>query len=310
MKKLAIYFSLPGRLDYPFDSKEYYESYIEIIEELKNKGVKTYIVRANSYQGDGIFLNYFFWDGKKVVAKKGRIKVDLIYNKDNLNTIPVINDCPIINHPDFDNICRDKFKTFELFSDISPKTLLVNSYEEAIKSLTKFKDSKIVLKERFGEEGRGIFIIDKKDIKEKLYRNWTNILMQEFMDSSMGIPGIVDGIHDISVAVVNKKMTNGLLRQPAKGSYLANLKLGGTCILLAIDDVPKEILQMLSNIIDKIFNFYPVIFRADFMNTKNGFKLLELNSRPGLSHKKFEGEDYWKFNGAIVDCIVQYFNNK
>jgi len=234
----------------------------------------------------------------------------LIYNKDNLNTIPKINDCPIINHPDFDEICRDKLKTFELFSSIAIKTLLVNSYQEAINSFAKIKGDKIVLKERFGEEGRGVFVIDKKEIKQDLYDDWTNVLIQEFMDSSMGIPNIVKGMHDISVIVVNKKIISGLLRQPAEGSYLANLKLGGSCISLPLGEIPKEVLEILNKIIDKVSSFYPVIFRADFINTKKGFKLLELNSRPGIAHRKSEGNDYWNFNGAIIDCIIEHLNKE
>lgn len=305
MKKLAIYFSPPGILDYPLNKKEYHEGYIEIIETLKEKGVDTYIVRGDSYKGNGIFSKYSFWDGKKFIGKEKKIKADLIYNKDNLNTIPKITDCPIINHSEFDEICRDKLKTAEFFPKISSKTILVNSYTEALIAIKKIDGKKIVLKERFGDEGRGIFVIDKKNIKKNLYKDWKDILVQEFMDSKVGLKGMAKGMHDISAYIVNDKILNGMLREPKKGSYLANIALGGSSKFVSTKEMPKEMIGILKKINKKISKFYPLIARADFMNTDKGFKLVEINSRPGLEHKNWVGEKYWEFNSAIVDLIAK-----
>ncbi len=307
MNKLAIYFSHPKILSYPLDKKEYFESYVEIIKALKEKGVATYIVRANSYNGKGVFSKYSFWNGKNFIPKNEKIKVNLIYNKDNLNTIPKITDCPIINNLEFDEICRDKLKTAEFFPEFSTKTILANSYNEALKALEKIPGEKIVLKERFGEEGRGIFVINKTKIKKDLYKNWKNILVQEFMDSSIGIKGISKGMHDISANIINDKILNGLLREPKKRSYLANIALGGSSKFISKKQMPEEMKQALKKINKKLSKFYPLIARADFMNTTKGFRLIEINSRPGLAHKDWEGNKYWEFNGAIVDLITKFF---
>jgi len=79
----------------------------------------------------------------------------LIFNRDDKNTIPYINDCKVINNPDFDSLCVDKLKTFEKFPDISPKTAYINSYEECINYIEKFSlkdDDIIVLKKNFETE--------------------------------------------------------------------------------------------------------------------------------------------------------------
>jgi hypothetical protein len=51
MKTIGIYFSKPGKMSYPFNINEYYESYQELINIIEQeKTVKVYIVRGNSYQ--------------------------------------------------------------------------------------------------------------------------------------------------------------------------------------------------------------------------------------------------------------------
>ena len=117
MKKiLAIYFSQPKVLDYPLNKKVYFESYAELIEYWEKSGIQTVIVRADTYLSKGKFSHYSIWNKQKNTYEKinKEIIVDLIWNKDSENTIPRITDCPILNHPDFDEICRDKFRSYAI----------------------------------------------------------------------------------------------------------------------------------------------------------------------------------------------------
>lgn len=298
-KKLAIYFSDPEPMGYPFNTHyPYWGIYQGIIKDVEKYGIEVYIVRGNSYLGKGIFSHGWQVRDGGVVAVDQPIMVDLIFNRDDKNTIPAIYDCLIINHPDLDRICVDKVETAELFPDLSPKTKAINSYKEFLQTVSEWSlntEDKIVLKKNFLTEGRGVYILPVKDLTESLYENWKNILVQEFIDSSIGIPDIIEGVHDIRVTTINGEPVYAYVRVPPPGSFIANVARGGTMIPVAIDKLPANLLELIEKINNKFIQYRPNIFASDFFNSKNGFKLIEMNSRPAvldptaaLEHKVYD----------------------
>ncbi len=306
-KKLAIYFSDSEPMGYPFNTTyPYWEIYQGIVRDIEKHGIEVYIVRGDSYLGKGIFSHGWQVRDGQMVPDDKNIKVDLIFNRDDKNTIPAIYDCPIINYPDLDRICVDKVETAELFPEFSPKTKAVNSYQEFLDTLLEWgfgSEEKIVLKKNFLSSGRGIYIRPLKDINELLYDNWENILVQEFIDSSVGISGIIEGLHDIRVTTINGEPMYTFIRVPAEGSYLANVAQGGTEIPLSLDKLPASLLIMVKQINKKLEQYRPSIFASDFVNSKDGFKLVELNSRPGVCNPKLSPQDK-NFNDKIVEMLV------
>jgi len=315
-KTIAIYFSSPEPMGYPLDKPPYLEKYREIIASVENHDIDVFIVRGDSYTGNGQFKRSWkfvrrFKRGWRFVGDNlqksdGEIKADLIFNRDSDNTIPVITDCPIINHPEFDALCTNKVKTFETFPDISPKSAAVNSYNEYVGKVRAWNmndDDLIVLKKNFEAEGKGIFIIKVGDSKPDLYDSWNDIMIQEFLDSSIGIPGIVEGLHDLRITVVNGEPINSFLRAPQKGSLVANVARGGKGTSVNLNDIPKEVLDLVYEIDENVKQYFPAIYAADFIRSDKGYKLLELNSRPGVQHPDWSAT-HQKFNNAIVDMLV------
>ncbi len=307
MKKLAIYFSDPEPMGYPFNSTyPYWEIYQGIIKDIEAHGIGVYIVRGSSYLGKGVFSHGWQVDSGEMKPVNEQIVVDLIFNRDDKNTIPAIYDCPIVNHPDLDQICVDKVKTAELFPELSPKTRAINSYEEYLDTIASWgfkSEDKIVLKKNFLSSGRGIFILPVNNVTPELYENWSDILIQEFVDSSVGIPGIVAGLHDIRVTTINGDPVYTFIRTPAPGSFLANVAQGGTEIPLTLNNLPKKLLDLVYKINQKLSQYQPSVIAADFMNSKDGFKLVELNSRPGVCLPSLSAQDK-KFNDKIVEMLV------
>lgn len=307
MKNLAIYFSSPGVMDYPFHDEAYYSAYQEVIRAVETSGdVQVFIVRGDSYQGSGKFSHgWRFVEGKQELFEN--IEANLIFNRDDKNTIPKIYDCKIINHPELDEICVDKFKTFERFPNLSPRTVYIHSFREFLEQKEKWMgrdDEIIVLKKNFLTEGRGIYVQPIGEVRENLYEDWTNILMQEFMDSSLGIPGVIEGMHDLRVTVVNGEPINSFVRTPKQGSYLANIAQGGKGMALDLEQVPQEVMDIVNTIQAGLSQYTPSLFAADFMNTTKGYQLVELNSRPGLQYPKIT-KTYKKFNDAVAKMLLQ-----
>lgn len=311
MKKIWIYFSNEAKFGYPFHKREYLESYYNLVKDIEeNNDIKVYIVRWNSYEWKWVFSNSFIFDFTKKdinLIETWKIKVDLIFNRDNENTIPKITDCKIINDPEFDEICVDKLKTFQKFPHLSPKTAYINSFEECIQQIKEFdlkQNDIIVLKKNFETEGNWIFIWEINKISKDTYSDWTNILFQEFIDSSIWIANITTWLHDIRLSVVNWKITNCLLRIPCEWSYLANISRWWSSKAIKVEDVPENLISLAKKISLWFKKYYPIVFSCDFVNSKNWFKLIELNSRPGLSHPNWS-EDYYKFNNAIRDMLIE-----
>ncbi|MFH1564460.1 MAG: hypothetical protein ABIC82_01270 [bacterium] len=308
MKKIiAIYFSDPEPMGYPFGKSQYLEIYKEIISKIESHGIDVFIVRGDSYISDGRFKRAWQFIDGNLKESKGEIRADLIFNRDDKNTIPLIHDCKIINKPEFDQMCVDKIKTFEAFPDISPKTAYIHSYQAFLEQIGEWQmepEEMIVLKKNFETEGRGIFIVPVSNVKKELYSDWNDIIIQEFLDSSIGIPNITNGLHDLRVTVINGRPINSFLRVPKEGSYLANVSQGGQGTSIDLDNVPKDVIDLVCRIDEKVKKYFPAIYAADFINSPKGYKLLELNSRPGVQHPDWS-KTYKKFNDAIIDMLAE-----
>lgn len=306
-KILAIYFSDSEPMGYPFTKVEYLTLYQNLSAILSRHNVITYFVRGDSYLGSGVFSHGWSFDHQDtLVAQEGAIHADLIWNRDDKNTIPRINDCFVINNPDFDELCVDKFKTFEKFPDISPKTALIHTYQSFLELAQEWNlrgSERVVLKKNYETEGRGIVIKPVKKITKNDYLEWGDILVQEFMDSSIGIPGIVKGLHDLRITMVNGRAINSFIRTPKKGSLLANVSQGGKGTSIELEQIPDSALELVEKITIHMADYYPSVCAVDIMNTDKGYKLIELNSRPGLQHRSWS-TTYLRFNQAIVEMIV------
>lgn len=307
-KIIAIYFSDPEPMGYPFHDADYFEGYQIITRAIEAYGVKAYIVRKGSYKGKGVFSSGWRFENTTLKKVEHPITADLVFNKSNYADVGLFNDCPVINKPEFEKICYDKVKTAELFSEFSPKTAAAESYRAVVNILSAWNlkpDTLVVIKKNFLTEGKGVYILPVKNVHENLFDDWSNVLVQEFLDSSVGIPQIVDGLHDLRVIVVHGTPTLSYVRQPVPGKMLANIAQGGSAKIIALEQVPPAIMTMVKGIKSKFTRFEPTIFSADFMNSPQGFKLIELNPQPGVDPGHWP-QDY---NNALVNLLVSTVKN-
>lgn len=306
-KNIAIYFSDPDPMGYPFTKDYYFEIYSQIIAAIEARGPRVYIVRGNSYQGDGWFSAWYRLVDLKLIGSDKPVRADLIFNRDDKNTIPRVLDCPIINHPDLDELCMDKVATARRFPLFSPRTEPLNSfadYERVSADWQLQPGDLVVLKKNFQTEGRGVFVLPAGEVKGAQYADWKDTLVQEFLDSSLGIPGCADGRHDLRINVVNNRPINAYVRQPPAGSFLANVAQGGSGRSIELAAVPPPVLSYVAAIIAELAAYAPSVFSADFINSPSGYKLVEMNSRPMVQHYKWFSS-YRLFNDAIVDMLVE-----
>lgn len=296
MKKIAVFFKQPNIMDYPFTKAEYLESYQELDLEIQNLGGKFYIVRDNAtYLGNWEFSNSWKFIDNQIV-EAGEVKIDVIYDKWEFisdNTLPVLNS-EFVNE-----VCTDKYKTYQMFKEFCPKTILVNNEQEYSNALNTINWDKKVIKPLDGEEWHGVFIWDHEYLKSCKYV--FPMLVQEFLDTSAWIPGIYVGIHDLRLVYINGEIIFSFYRTPPEGQLLANISQGGWIGLIDINNLPKKVLDI-SNVVKENFT-WDYCFGLDIGFVDGQPKIIELNSRVWLQASS-RWEVFVKFKKRMAELLI------
>ncbi len=297
MKKIAVFFRKPGAKDYPFTKKGYLEAYQELDKQIRKRGAELYITRDNStYLGNGKFTKSWQFKENKIV-ETGEITADHIYDKGEFQSDEKV---PVLNNKFINEVCTDKWKTYQLFKDFCPVTFLVQNENELTEALKNIPSDKKVIKPLDGEEGRGVFIGNDTYIKSCEYK--FPLLAQEFLDTSSGIPNVYIGMHDLRVVFMNGEIIYAFYRTPPEGALIANLAQGGSLKVIAKKDIPAEIFEI-TKIIQKNFkNDYCFGVDIGFVNGKP--KIIELNSRVALFSPK-RGEEFQMFIEKLAELLTK-----
>lgn len=290
MKQVLI---LIGRNDWrksrPFETDRYRYSYEYFYTLCKKNGIQ--MLRA-SYQWYDYEKHLFkhAWIFEEAGNKWRRVKnvrPNLIYDKTKSRMEVyykkelIKKHYPFINDLDFTKIIDDKFVTSLIFAKWSKQSWLVNNLQDVKFFCKQLKSDKFLLKPLSDSGGKGIQILNKKSLRIKSFDK--PHIIQEFIDSSCGIPDICQGMHDLRLVFINDKLMYSYVRQPKQGSYLANISQGASFQIVSKNKLPKNIKPII-NYANRIFSsFNPRIFTIDLMFDKDSHPwIIELNSMPGL----------------------------
>lgn len=299
MLKIGVFFRLDGLESYPLNSAYFRSSYASLSEYIEKNGAKLYIVRSNeTYLGEGMFSRFSYFEGGGLVQQFEPIKLDVLYDKGRFQ----FDDMPVLGGRDLNKLCVDKLKIHEMLPEFSAKTFFVDDSEGYLRVLNENFDENemVVVKPNTGAGGRGVRIRFRDeqmgDIPEWLGEG---VLVQEFIDSSCGIKGVIDGLHDLRLVLLNGEVVYGLLRQPPEGGLVANVALGGSLRILEPKEIPSDFVKLAKEIDVRCFagRFENRLIGYDFVNTvSKGIKLMEINSSPGLS----------RLSGHV--CLESYYD--
>lgn len=291
METVAVYFTKPGFDDYPFDDVDYREAYALLGTLLAERGVRFSIVRSgHTYLGGNTFKGG--WDFNGGTWKRTHVKhsYDLIFNKGRLI---FSDDARVINDPALDRLCIDKWETYKRFASFSPRTFLVQNKNELEAAVRDIDEAMIVAKPVDEEGGKGVIIGPAEDVLAGVTAY--PYLAQELIDTSHGIPGIVKGKHDLRIIIVQGEIVSAFVRQPAEGKFVANVSQGGSMRGVEVRTLPASAREIAATIDREFAGFPHRIYSVDLgMDEGSDWKIIELNSQPGLSYEDYKESDEGK----------------
>lgn len=297
---IGAFFDAPGQYDYPFDGEFYRTVYTQLEECIRKSGGKLLIVRSqDTYLGNNVFSGAWKFSGRDLVAVPGPVTIDVIWNKGHLNSSPGDR---VVNDPALDALCTDKWLSYELVPDLHPKTFLLMSAADVPTALSGLGTAFAVAKPVDAEGGAGV-IIGPKDQVAVSIPSFPYVL-QEFVDTSHGIPGIVDGMHDFRILSIAGAVSLCYVRTPPPNEMTANVSRGGREIEVLAENVPAEALAVFTQVDAKLRGFKNRIYTVDMGLDHDGtWKLFELNAKPGFSPRE-TGPSYALFYQSLADFLL------
>lgn len=274
----------------PFSNKDYQYSYEYFYSLCKKNNIQMYRASYEWYDYKKQLFKYaWVFEGEGANWKKVKnIQPDLIYDKTKSRLEvyykkELIGErYPFINDLRFTNLIDDKLTTSLIFDKWSKKSWVIKNLGELKNILPQIHSAKIVLKPISESGGKDVQIMGKKNTS-KIKKIEKENIVQEFIDSSCGVPGVSKKMHDLRLVFVNNKLIYAYIREPKDGSFLANLAQGGSLIIVPKEKLPKSLQPIITYAHTVFATFSPRIYSIDFMFDENKKPwIVELNSMPGL----------------------------
>lgn len=266
--------------DQPFSDKDTLKAYTLFSEYASKKGLRVIIGKPEWY-ADGRFTTAWDLIEEKKVSD---VLFDACWDR-NLDEVPddfpktqklleaIAARMPLANHPNIVAVSEDKYETSKRLSDYVPQTFLGSELEKA-KEVIK---NRAVTKPRFGSHGNDVEIRPIEEIKTLS----DDFIIQPFIDSTKGIPGIIDGPHDLRVTVLNGRIVDTYIRYPQEG-LISNMSRGGKMKTLSVKELPESVVQMVQKVDAHFKTYHPRFYSIDFMLEENRPWVIELNKAPGI----------------------------
>lgn len=267
----------------PFNDENSDNDYAKYTEIAEQKGLNLYFSHYKQYN-EGELKKAWYWNGEEW-TKEENIVIEAVYDKfpydESSKKVKekIKENLKILNNPELEKICKDKLRTANIFSDISPETR--EASEDNIRQMLKEYD-KVVLKPVYGYGGKEIKIVDSFDsVSNDLEPE--NYIVQQFV-KSQGISELgIDGHHDLRILLIDNEPVYGYVRVPDEG-YISNVGKGGDIIYFDLENIPSEFLEIVDDVRKEFEKFDYCVYSVDMIRSEEDDPfLIELNSKPGIT---------------------------
>ncbi len=272
---IAIFCRTLKENDDPFSSDYYWQAYQDLMLALEKRGLSVYLTTDNNtYIDYGTFSVAYKIKGKTQLdnlIKVKNVKVDLVFDRGGF----IGRGVPTINTPLMQKIGMNKIEMYKRFSKFQGFSAICINYGEVTKAFDDIEGERVVVKEPEGYGGHEVYIGYKNDVLSELPDRYP-LLVQEFLDTSIGVPGYVTGVHDVRLSMCGGELIGCYIRQAKPGSLHSNVSQGGKMLFMNIDKTPPALIEAAKEV-DKLFESSLRYYSIDFVNTTKGWKMLEIN---------------------------------
>lgn len=170
---------------------------------------------------------------------------------------------------------QDKLRTLQMLCSQKiniPRTGFANSPQDTKDLIKIVGGAPLVAKLVEGTQGVGVVLAETDNAAISVINAFkslkANILVQEFIEEAKG--------RDIRCFVIGDEVVASMERRAAKGEFRANIHLGGKANLLEITAAERKIALAAAKTLGL------KVAGVDLIRSKEGPKVLEVNSSPGL----------------------------
>ncbi len=205
--------------------------------------------------------------------------------------VPVVNDAPSIARS------RDKLRCLQILSGAGidiPRTVMAHDGSNIKLLVDEVGGLPAIIKLLRGTQGVGVMIAttmkEVETIFETFWELGQEIFIQEFIAESKG--------RDVRALVVGNKVVGAMRRKARKGEFRSNIHRGG-------EGKPMKLPAEYAAVAVKAAQMVGLgICGVDMLESKNGPKVMELNSSPGFEGlEKTTGKD---IAGAMVRHALEF----
>ena len=246
-----------------------------LLEKARENNINLEIKNIHKFSILSKDKNELYYDGK-LVTELPKIAITRryeIYLTRQLELMGVM----VCNSPGPNCDARNKMKVHQLLAQKGIKTPATVfscfknnysniSYENTCKMLGS---TKFVLKWLYGSQGKHVFLVDNKELFDKLVAKYKGrVLCQEYIEESYGM--------DIRAYVINGKFLTAAIRKSSGNDFRSNLAQGGEALDVCCDEKLIKIAEDAANAIGLD------ICGVDVLVGKDGYYICEVNANPGF----------------------------
>ncbi len=170
---------------------------------------------------------------------------------------------------------KNKIRTLQMLDHFGvkvPRTVVVEDLDLLEKAAMEFKFP-VIIKSIYGTHGRGVFLAESKRSLKPIVEYLTAaekgpVSVQEYIKEAKG--------KDLRIFILGKKIVAAMERVAKSGEFRANFHKGGKVQIADLSKEEKNMARKATQIIQLD------IAGVDILRTKNGPKVIEINSNPGL----------------------------
>lgn len=263
-----------------------------------------------NYRSPLLFRNAFMYNFDHFEPYKQDVYADAVFDRSGgLRFPPKEIGSKVLNCIEFKQLCNDKNAQKNILGKYMPESFRIRTQGDLSACIKKCnRASKIVLKPSRGMQGKGILIDTPSKIAQFHIEDGSEYTLQEFVDTSLGIPKIANSHHDLRVVVVDGEIVLSHVREPKRGSLLANVAQGGSIREISLDAIPQFIqtaTREIQSIIDEKYDF--PLYSIDFgIQNKTTPFVFELNDQIGFPTEAMVGSEL--FIQRTLDSLKRRFD--